>query len=165
MQLKVDPLETRLVTSAGQMTRFPTALRGHAAPERYCYAVIGMNDDTMGDLIPAGSLVEVDLIERVVHATGGHTIRSRPIYLVWHAAGHTCSWCQLDGKELTLIPHPLSRRPVRHFQTPNEAWVVGRVVNAWLPLEPQQKKRCAESSGRTLSAPLVGRGLSNIRKC
>jgi len=98
-------------------------------------AVVGLKDDTMGELIPPGSLVEVDVMQNAVQVFDWKTIRERPVYLVWHTDGHSCCWCQLEGKELTLLPYPLSRQSVRRFKVPREASVIGRVINAWLPFE------------------------------
>ncbi len=106
---------------------------GRLDPKRYRYAVIGLADDTMGELIPPGSVVEIDVTQNAVKVSDWKTIRERPIYLVWHADGHSCCWCNQEGKELTLLPYPLSRRPVRRFKVPREASVIGRVINAWLP--------------------------------
>ena len=89
----------------------------------------------MGDLIPPGSLVEIDVMQNAVQVFDWRTMRERPVYLVWHTDGHSCCWCQLEGKELTLLPYPLSRQPVRRFKVPREASVIGRVINAWLPFE------------------------------
>jgi hypothetical protein len=89
----------------------------------------------MSDLIPRGSVVEVDTTQNSVLVFDGRSMRERPVYLVWHTDGHSCCWCQLEGKELTLLPYPLSRHPVRRFKVPREASVIGRVTNAWLPLD------------------------------
>jgi hypothetical protein len=40
---------------------FPPPLHKYLDPKRYRYAVIGTRDDTMGDLIPPRSLVEIDV--------------------------------------------------------------------------------------------------------
>jgi hypothetical protein len=53
--------------------------------------------------------------------------------LVGHDKGHSCCWCQVQGNELTLLPHPLSHRRVRHYNLPKEASVIGRVTNSWRP--------------------------------
>jgi hypothetical protein len=58
--------------------------------------------------------------------------------MVWHGSGHTCCWCQVEGQNLILIPHPLSLKPVRQFKLPREATVIGRVTSAWLPLSPDR---------------------------
>jgi hypothetical protein len=124
--LKLNPQE---------LAALPPALRKRLDPRRYRYAVVGLKDDTMGDLIPPGSLVEIDVMQNAVQVFDWRTMRERPVYLVWHTDGHSCCWCQLEGKELTLLPYPLSRQPVRRFKVPREASVIGRVINAWLPFE------------------------------
>jgi transcriptional regulator with XRE-family HTH domain len=125
--LKLNPQE---------LAALPPVLRKRLDPRRYRYAVVGLKDDTMGDLIPPGSLVEVDVMQNTVQVFDWKSLRERPVYLVWHTDGHSCCWCQLEGKELTLLPYPLSRQPVKRFKVPREASVIGRVVNAWLPFEP-----------------------------
>lgn len=109
--------------------------RSRLHPGRYRYAIIGAQDDVMCNVLPPRSLVEIDTSQKTVEVFAWRTMRHRPIYLVWHSEGHTCCWCQLDGRELTLVPHPLSRQPARRFRTPAQATVVGRVTNAWLPFE------------------------------
>ena len=113
----------------------PAPLRARFDPIRYRYASIGSIDDSMADLLPPRSLVEIDTTQRVVQVFEWQTLRQRPLYLVWHPEGHTCCWCQVDARDLLLIPHPASNRRVRHFKMPNEATVIGRVTNAWLPFE------------------------------
>jgi transcriptional regulator with XRE-family HTH domain len=98
---------------------------------RYRYALVGSKDDTMGELIPPGSLVEVDTQQNVHQTFAWRAIRERPIYLVWHADGYTCCWCQQERGELILVPHPSSEQPVRRYKTPRDATIVGRVVAAW----------------------------------
>jgi transcriptional regulator with XRE-family HTH domain len=124
--LKLDPQELAIL---------PPGLRKRLDPSRYRYAVIGLKDDTMGELIPPGSLVEVDVTQNAVQVSDWKAMRERPVYLVWHTDGHSCCWCQMDGKDLTLLPHPASHQPIRRFKVPREASVIGRVVNAWLPFE------------------------------
>jgi hypothetical protein len=138
--------ETRLLgLNPQELAALPPALRNRLDPKRYRYAVVGLKDDTMGDLVPPGSLVEVDVIQNAVQVFDWRTMRERPVYLVRHADGHSCCWCQLEGKELTLLPYPLSRQPVRRFKVPREASVIGRVINAWLPLD-QLPKRASDST-------------------
>ena len=124
--LKLDPQELAVL---------PAALRKRLDPTRYRYAVVGLKDDTMGELLPPGSLVEVDVMQNAVQVFEWKAMRERPVYLVWHTDGHSCGWCQMEGKELTLLPYPLSHQPVRRFKVPREASVIGRVVNAWLPFD------------------------------
>jgi len=123
----------------------PSIVQPRIDPVRYRYALIGSNDESMADLLPPRSLVEVDTVQKTVQTFAWQTLRDRPIYLVWHSDGHTCCWCQVDAKELTLIPHPVSRQLIRRLKTPSEATVVGRVTNAWLPFEAVQTQREAAS--------------------
>ncbi len=133
---KFSSQETRLLKlNPQELAVLPPALRKRLDPKRYRYAVVGLKDDTMGELIPPGSLVEVDVMQNAVEILDWKTMRERPVYLVWHTDGHSCCWCQMEGKELTLLPYPLSRQPVRRFKVPREASVIGRVIKAWLPFE------------------------------
>ena len=113
---------------------------------RYRYAVIGLKDDTMAELLPPGSLVEIDTEQTSLQMFAWSSLRARPLFLVWHADGHTCCWCQQDRGELLLVPHPSSQQPVRRYKVPRDAAIVGRVVAAWISLietepnrEPQSK--------------------------
>lgn len=134
--------ETTLLRLQPQdLANLPLALQARFDPVRYRYAVIGSKDDSMADLLPPQSMVEIDTAQNTVEVFAWRTAWDRPIYLVWHTEGHTCCWCQVDGRELTLLPHPLSRQPVRRFKMPGEAMVVGRVRSAWVPLESAQLRR------------------------
>ena len=112
---------------------FPPPLHKYLDPKRYRYAVVGTKDDTMGDLIPPGSLVEIDVTQNAVHMSRWTSVHERPVYLVWHNNGYSCCWCQVQGRELTLMPYPLSHQLVRYLKLPREASVIGRVTNTWLP--------------------------------
>jgi len=136
---------TLLKIQPHDVTILPPALRARLDPTRYRYALIGSKDDNMADLLPPRSLVEIDTSQKTVQVFPWQMLRDRPIYLIWHAHGHTCCWCQLDGKELILIPHPLSTQRVRRFKVPTEATLVGRVTNAWLPFDTIQGQREAAS--------------------
>jgi transcriptional regulator with XRE-family HTH domain len=125
------------------LANLPPVLQARFDPVRYRYALIGSRDDTMAEILPPRSLVEIDITQNAVQLFVWRTLRERPIYLVWHTEGHTCSWCQVDGRELMLVPHPLSRQPVRRFRMPGELTVVGRVTSAWLPFESAQLQRGA----------------------
>ena len=129
---RINLKETRLLSGQPETWgTLPAALLKRLEPRRFTYAVIGLDDDTMGDVIPPGSLVEVDKEQNAIQMFTWRSLRERPIYLVWHEEGYTCSWCQQDGNELMLLPHPASKRPVMKLKTPREATVIGRVVHAW----------------------------------
>lgn len=124
---------TLLALDPRELATFPSTQTRLLHPRRYRYAVIGLKDDTMGELIPPGSVVEIDITLNAVQVADWKTMRERPIYLVWHTEGHSCCWCHLEGKDLTVLPYPISQQPVRHFKVPREACVIGRVTKAWLP--------------------------------
>ena len=130
----LNSLQTRLLAlNPHELVGLPSALLKRLEPGRYRYAVVGMEDDTMGDLIPPGSFLEVDVKQTAVQVSDWKSMRERPVYLIWHTEGHSCCWCDLQGKELILLPYPLSKRSLRRFKVPQEASVIGRVINAWLP--------------------------------
>jgi len=114
----------------------PSCLQNRFDPVHYRYALIGANDDTMADLLPPRTLVEIDIAQNRVEVFPWRTPRDRPIYLVGHTNGPTCCWCQVEGTELTLVPHPLSQHFVRRFKVPTQASIIGRVTNAWLHFQP-----------------------------
>jgi len=136
---------TLLRVQSREFAALPPVLRDRFDPTRYRYAFIGSKDDSMADLLPPRSLVEIDTTQKNVDAFAWRTLRERPIYLVWHPQGHTCSWCQVEGKELILIPHPLSQQRVRRFKMPSEANVIGRIINAWLPFDALSAEQQAAS--------------------
>jgi len=111
----------------------PATLRKRLHPTHFRYAWIGLKDDTMADILPPGSLIEIDKKQTEIQRSPWKSLRERPLYLVRHAGGYSCCWCQLEGNELTLIPHLLSQRQAMHFKTPQQAAVIGRVVNVWMP--------------------------------
>lgn len=136
--------ETNLLRlPADDLQSLPSFFRASIDPVRYRYALIGSEDDAMSDLLPPKSLIEIDTAQNTVHVFPWRTLRERPLYLVWHTEGHTCCWCQVDGKELTILPHPVSQQPVRRFRMPSQASIVGRVINAWLPFGGQLQPKLA----------------------
>jgi carboxypeptidase family protein/TonB-dependent receptor-like protein len=58
----------------------------------------------------------------------------RPIYFVDLRDTYMCSWCEVDGNQLVLIPSPQSRRPSKHVRYPGDADVIGRVTVVTMPL-------------------------------
>lgn len=101
-------------------------------PQRFRYGLIGLDDTSLGDVIPAGSVVEIDKAQNSIVMFSWKSLRERPIYFIWHQEGYSCCWCQQDRSELTLVPHPRSQQPIRRFRMPREANIIGRVISAWL---------------------------------
>jgi hypothetical protein len=104
-------------------------------PQRFRYGLIGLEDTSLGDMIPAGSVVEIDKGQNSIVMFPWKSLRERPIYFIWHQEGYSCCWCEQDRSELTLVPHPCSPQPIRRFRMPRDANIIGRVVNAWLSFQ------------------------------
>jgi hypothetical protein len=131
---RLDPRRTTLL--------HPDQLQAGSLPaqelnsQRFRYGLIGLEDNSLGDVIPAGSIVEIDKEQNSVLVFPWKTLRERPIYFVWHQEGYSCCWCQQDASELTLVPDPASQQPIRRFRTPRDASIIGRVVNTWFSFQP-----------------------------
>ena len=139
---KVSPAETVLLKLQSQeLAILPPAVQSRIDPVRYRYALIGSNDDRMGDLLPPRSMVEIDTSQKAVQLSRWKSLLERPIYFIWHNEGYACEWCQVDGSDLILIPHPISGHPVRRFKMPGNANVLGMVTNAWLPFQRTRRRR------------------------
>lgn len=134
---QIDPNQTTLLhPDLVQGGYLPASSHHGLNPQRFRYGLIGLEDRSLGDVIPPGSVVEIDKDQNTVLVFAWKTLRERPIYFVWHQQGYSCCWCQQEATELTLIPHPASRQPIQRFRMPRDATVIGRVVNAWLPFQP-----------------------------
>lgn len=137
--VRVPPRETRLVSGEDQdLQLLPACLTSSLEPKRFLYAVVGLNDHGMSDIIPPGSLVEVDRDRTEVPNAGWSTLQQRPIFLVWHEEGYGCGWCQITKNQLLLIPHPGSTRRVLQLKLPSEAVIIGQIVHIWYSLGSSQ---------------------------
>lgn len=124
--------QTQLLHEGGPLWEFlPVGvLRSLGNSHRFSYAVIGLEDDTLGDVLPGGSFVEIDREQKTITRSGWPTIRERPIYCLWHDEGHLCCWCDQTVNVITVVPHPLSRRQTKQLRL-RDVTVLGRVTNAW----------------------------------
>lgn len=96
---------------------------------RHCqYGYIGLSDYTMYPLLRPGSFVQVDSHARRYRAADWRTEFDRPIYFIELRDSYACSWCEVRGSQITLIPHPLSACGVRQLAYPDEAEIVGQVT-------------------------------------
>lgn len=92
------------------------------------YGYVGLADYTMYPLIRPGALVEIDTSQNKFQAGSRHNEFERPIYFIELRDGYACSWCELQGSQLLIIPHHLSPSTIRSFAYPRDAEIVGRVV-------------------------------------
>ena len=104
---------------------------------RHCqYGYIGMQDYTMYPLLRPGSFVQIDKRPTRMQVAEWRTEYDRPIYFVELKHGYACSWCEVRGSQLTLIPHPLSGCTIRQFVYPSEAEIIGQVTGVAMRLIP-----------------------------
>lgn len=92
------------------------------------YGCIGTEDFTMSPLMPAGSIVQIDQSKTKVLAGPFLSPLSRPIYFIETRDGYVCSWANLKGNRLDIVPHHLSGVEPRCLCHRREAEVIGQVV-------------------------------------
>ena len=125
-KLEKTTLLSRMVRIWGEV---PVSVIRHLDIRSSLYGYVGLRDYTMDPLIAAGSFVQIDNgVREVLSPSSWRTELDRPIYFVRIPGGYACSWCELKGNQLTLVPHPLSRSRLRHFVYPREAGIIGRVT-------------------------------------
>jgi hypothetical protein len=107
------------------------AAENSASLASYRRGIIGKRDRTLDPMIPAGSIVQIDIQQRAISLSRNWTHEfQRPIYFLTTRAGYVCGWCELDRDSdwLTLIPHPLSPASSRRWRYPKEIESIGRVT-------------------------------------
>jgi transcriptional regulator with XRE-family HTH domain len=139
--VRLDPSfkweRTQLINRAVALWgEIPAAFLLECNPRQHMYAYVGLEDDTMGPLLRPGALVMVDEERREVITGRWGSEYERPIYLIELEDGYVCSWCQVSGSHITVVPHPTSANPVRTFSLANEAEVIGQVVGVAMRLVP-----------------------------
>lgn len=93
------------------------------------YGHLGSSDFTMHPMIRPGALLKIDTSQNKLTAGTWRNEYERPIYVIELRGAFACGWCELQGNQLLIIPHPSSPASVRHFTYPREAEIVGRVVS------------------------------------
>jgi transcriptional regulator with XRE-family HTH domain len=139
LPLRFDPgfdpqrtaLLTRMVERWGHLGA--ALLNGHT---HYRYGYLGTEDDTMGPLLPPGSLVVVDTRLRAVEAGEWRNEHERPIFFLELRDSYRCGWCRKNANRLLLEPHPLSNAAPRVWSCPSDVEVIGQVVGAAMWLAP-----------------------------
>lgn len=121
---------------------------------RHCqYGYIGRDDYSMYPLLRPGSFVQIDSQVTRVNVAEWRTEFDRPIYFVELRDGYACSWAELRGSQLTLIPHPLSGSPIRQFIHPDEAEVIGQVTAVAMRLVTTPAMRASADSDVSQKSP------------
>ena len=128
-------LLSRMVEQWGDL---PFSVIQHLHLQNNNYGFIGLQDFTLYPLLRPGSFVQIDPRTRKVQVSRGRTEFDRPIYFLELRNSYACGWCEVQGNELALLPHPLSPCTVRRFAFPGEAEIVGRVTGIAMRLLGEQ---------------------------
>ncbi len=116
---------SRLVDLWGEI---PAGLLTQLDLKKYRYGYIGLEDRMMVPALRPGSVVQVDETRRRIANSGWLTEYDRPIYFLELRYSYECCWCYQRGKEVTMLPHPLSPCGPRTIRIPDDGDVLGQVV-------------------------------------
>ena len=122
-----DTLHAQLSTETGAMSARQLAGGEEHAPS-IIYGHLGSSDFTMYPMILPGALLKIDTSQNKLSAVAWRNEYERPIFFIELRGAFACGWCELQGNQLLIIPHPSSPASVRRFTYPREAEIVGRVV-------------------------------------
>ena len=116
---------SRLVELWGEV---PAGLLAQLDFKKFRYGYIGLDDRMMVPVLRPGTIVQVDDSRRRIVNSGWLTEYDRPIYFLELRYSYECCWCYQRGKEVTLLPHPLSPCGPRTIRVPDDGEVLGQVV-------------------------------------
>jgi transcriptional regulator with XRE-family HTH domain len=126
---KVDFGTTNLVSRMFETWgEIPVTLLQHMDWRNSLYGYIGIEDRTLYPMLRPGSFVQIDSQQTKVQPDGWHDEFERPIYFVELRDRYVCSWCEVDGSQLVLLPSAQSGKKARHVRYPGDAGIVGRVT-------------------------------------
>ncbi|MGH9737423.1 MAG: hypothetical protein ACRD4X_02410 [Candidatus Acidiferrales bacterium] len=129
--LEATSLISRMVEVWGEV---PVALLQRLDVRHCQYGYVGTDDFSMYPLLRPGSFVQIENSPTRVQTAQWRAEFDRPIYFIELRDGYACSWCEMRGSRLTLIPHPLSGCTIRQFAYPSEAEVIGQVTGVAMRL-------------------------------
>lgn len=124
VDLERTNLVSRMFASWGEV---PVELLEQMNHHQSLCGYIGTKDCMLYPVIRPGSFVQIDPRQTGISSSWRNDF-DRPIYFVELHDGYVCSWCELQGKKLILIPTSQSQERARHLRFPAEADIVGRVT-------------------------------------
>jgi len=138
--VRLDPgFDLRRTTDIGRMVErwgaISFAQLEQLENSRYSFGYIGADDYTMYPLLMPGTFVQIDPKKNRVRQERWRSEYERPIYFVEMRNAYACCWCDLDGDNLVLQPHPLSPTKTRVFAYPQDADIIGQIVGIAMRLE------------------------------
>ena len=129
LRANVDLEKTNLVARMfAEWREIPVRLLEHMDLRNSLYGYIGKKDYTMFPIIRPASFVQIDQHQRKVGPVDWHHDHDRPIYFFELRDRYVCSWCELHGSQLILVPSPQSGLPARHVRYPDDVEILGRVT-------------------------------------
>ena len=129
LRQKVDLGSTNLVSRMFESWgEIPLALLQQMDWRNSLYGYIGIKDCTLYPHLRPGSFVQIDSHQRKVQPDGWRDEYERPIYFVELRDHYVCSWCEVDGSHLVLLPSPHSGKQASHVRYPGDADILGRVT-------------------------------------
>lgn len=105
------------------------------------YGFIGTDDWFMYPLLQPGSFILIDESRRKVALSGWTNEFDRPIYFFEHRQGWACGWCNQNGNQLILQPHPSSGCAPEVFPSIDEVDIVGQVTGVAMRLDQTRRRR------------------------
>lgn len=112
----------------------PAGLLTSCDLKKHRYGFIGLEDRMMTPLLRPGAIVQIDDTRRRVVNQGWSNEFDRPIYFLELRYSYECCWCHQEGREITLVPHPLSPCAPRTLRIPDDGEVLGQVVGVAMRL-------------------------------
>ena len=123
-----DPFPTQLISQNGLSTTRNVDQSRDDCPNHLVYGHLGLAEFTMYPMIRPGALLKIDISQNKIVMNTWRNEYERPVYFIELRGAYACGWCELQGNQLLIIPHPSSPTSVRRFTYPREAEIVGRVV-------------------------------------
>jgi len=118
-------LLSRMIQAWGEL---PVSLVQHLDIKHGHYGYVGLQDYTLSPLVRPGSFVQIEQKLRKVRAFKWRSEFERPIYFIELRDGYACSWCEVQGNKLLLVPHPLSPCSIRQYVHGTDAEILGQVT-------------------------------------
>jgi hypothetical protein len=107
----------------------PVALLQHMDWRNSLYGYIGIEDRTLYPMLRPGSFVQIDSQQTKIQPGGWPNEFERPIYFVeLRDNAYVCSWCEVNGSQLVLLPSAQSGKQSTHVRYPRDADILGRVT-------------------------------------
>lgn len=139
MPVRLDPaFDAKTTTALSRMIvrwgEVPVSHLARFKQRDYSYGYVGTEDRTMYPLIPPGSFIQIDESQSKIVEGSWRSEYERPIYFIEMRDGFACCWCDKNGQDLVLQPHPLSGCKPRVARDGRDAEVLGRVVGVAMRL-------------------------------